>query len=70
MDKMEHPERFDYAAPIQAYGKKASDGSRIKGVRVDRAFKPGETFEWEGYRVHGGLDARPDRIRPLPARPD
>jgi hypothetical protein len=21
VDKMEHPERFDYAAPIQAYGK-------------------------------------------------
>ena len=48
VDKMEHPERFDYAAPIQAYGKKSADGSRITGVRVDRAFKSGETFEWEG----------------------
>jgi hypothetical protein len=27
VDKMEHPERFDYAAPIQSYGKKREDGS-------------------------------------------
>jgi glyoxylase-like metal-dependent hydrolase (beta-lactamase superfamily II) len=73
VDKMEHPERFDYSAPIQAYGKKASDGSQIKGVRVDRAFKPGATFNWEGYRftvdwmpgqtefalcLHGQIDGR------------
>ena len=50
VDKMEHPERFDYAAPIQAYGKKRADGSRLEGVRVDRAFKPGESFTWEGHR--------------------
>ncbi|MCX6902603.1 MAG: MBL fold metallo-hydrolase [Verrucomicrobia bacterium] len=50
VDKMEHPERFDYAAPIQAYGKRRSDGSRLEGVRVDRAFKPGESFTWEGHR--------------------
>lgn len=49
VDKMEHPEWFDYAAPIQAYGKKSADGSRIDGVTVDRAFKPGERFVWEGY---------------------
>ena len=49
IDKMEHPERFDYAAPIQAYGKKNPDGSPMTGVRVARAFKPGETFEWEGF---------------------
>src|SRR5208283_675976 len=49
VDKMEHPERFDYSAPIQAYGKKREDGSPVEGVRVDRAFKPGETFDWEGY---------------------
>jgi glyoxylase-like metal-dependent hydrolase (beta-lactamase superfamily II) len=73
VDKMEHPERFDYSAPIQAYGKRAPDGSRIKGVRVDRAFKPGTTFTWEGYRftvdwmpgqtefalcLHGQIDGR------------
>ncbi|MCU0961535.1 MAG: MBL fold metallo-hydrolase [Pirellulaceae bacterium] len=49
VDKMEHPEWFDYAAPIQAYGKKSPDGSPMNGVRVDRAFQPGETFWWEGY---------------------
>jgi glyoxylase-like metal-dependent hydrolase (beta-lactamase superfamily II) len=73
VDKMEHPERFDYAAPIQAYGKQNPDGSPMKGVRVDRAFKPGETFKWEGYRftvdwmpgqtefalcLHGQIDGR------------
>ena len=73
VDKMEHPERFDYAAPIQAYGKKSADGSRITGVRVDRAFKSGESFEWEGKKftidwmpgqtefalcLHGEIDGR------------
>ena len=73
VDKMEHPERFDYAAPIQAYGKQKPDGSPMNGVRVDRAFKPGETFDWEGYRftvdwmpgqtefalcLHGEIDGR------------
>jgi len=73
VDKMEHPEWFDYAAPIQAYGKKNPDGSPMSGVRVDRAFKCGATFEWEGYRfivdwmpgqtefalcLHGMIDGR------------
>ncbi len=73
VDKMEHPEWFDYAAPIQAYGKKNPDGTPMTGVRVDRAFKPGETFDWEGYRftvdwmpgqtefalcLHGEIDGR------------
>ncbi|MFO0914540.1 MAG: MBL fold metallo-hydrolase [Pirellulales bacterium] len=44
VEKMEHPERFDYAAPVQAYG------DELTGVQVDRAFRPGETFEWEGYK--------------------
>lgn len=39
----EHPERFDYAAPIQAYG------SGVDGVRFDRLFKDGERLDWEGY---------------------
>jgi hypothetical protein len=45
----------------------------MTGVRVDRAFKPGETFEWEGHRftvdwmpgqtefalcLHGEIDGR------------
>ena len=73
VDKMEHPEWFDYAAPIQAYGKKNPDGSPMTGVRVDRAFKPGESFDWEGHRftvdwmpgqtefalcLHGTIDGR------------
>ena len=73
VDKMEHPEWFDYSAPIQAYGKKAPDGSPLKGVRVDRVFQPGESFAWEGYQftvdwmpgqtefalcLHGRIDGR------------
>jgi glyoxylase-like metal-dependent hydrolase (beta-lactamase superfamily II) len=73
VDKMEHPERFDYSAPIQAYGKKAANGSLIEGVHVDRSFKPGESFRWESYRfkvdwmpgqtefalcLHGDVDGR------------
>lgn len=50
VDKLEHPEWFDYAAPIQAYGKRNPDGSPMHGVRVDRALRPGETFVWEGHR--------------------
>ncbi|HOW66011.1 MAG TPA: MBL fold metallo-hydrolase [Candidatus Paceibacterota bacterium] len=49
VDKMQHPEWFDYAASIQAYGKKNSDGTPMTGVTVDRALKPGERFTWEGY---------------------
>jgi glyoxylase-like metal-dependent hydrolase (beta-lactamase superfamily II) len=71
--KMEHPERFDYSAPIQSYGKTREDGSPVDGVCVDRAFKPGESFKWEGYRftvdwmpgqtefalcLHGVIDGR------------
>ena len=73
VDKMEHPERYDYAAPIQAYGKKKTDGSRLNGVQVDRAWKSGETFEWEDFKftvdwmpgqtefalcLHGQIDGR------------
>jgi glyoxylase-like metal-dependent hydrolase (beta-lactamase superfamily II) len=39
----EHPEHFDYAAPVQAYGRKGLDG-----LRFDRLFHSGETFSWEG----------------------
>lgn len=73
VDRMEHPEWFDYAAPIQAYGKLNPDGSPMTRVRVDRAFKPGEKFAWEGHRftvdwmpgqtefalcLHGEIDGR------------
>lgn len=41
----EHPEWFDYAAPVQAYGKPG-----VERLKFDRVFQSGETFEWEGYR--------------------
>ncbi len=44
VEKCEHPERFDYSAMVETYEKE------LTSVPVDRAFKPGETFEWEGYR--------------------
>jgi glyoxylase-like metal-dependent hydrolase (beta-lactamase superfamily II) len=68
VDKCEHPEWFDYCAPVQAYGK------GLKGVRIDRAIrKSGETIDWEGFKltvewmpgqtefalgVHGMIDGR------------
>ena len=67
-DVCEHPERFDYAAPIQAYGKPG-----LAGLHFDRLFKSGEGFEWEGTRftvdwmpgqtefalcLHGRIDGR------------
>ncbi len=39
----EHPEWFDYAAPIQAYG------NGLDRVHLDRQFHSGESLEWEGY---------------------
>ena len=43
-DKFEHPGRYNYAAPVQTYGK------RFDSVQIDRVFKSGETFQWEGYK--------------------
>ena len=52
IDKMgpvcEHPEWFDYCAPIQAYGQ-MFEGKPIESVTFDRLFKDGESFEWEGF---------------------
>jgi glyoxylase-like metal-dependent hydrolase (beta-lactamase superfamily II) len=44
-DVCEHPEWFDYAAPIQAYG------IGVDGLRLDRRLKDGEKIEWEGYQL-------------------
>ncbi|MDH7569066.1 MAG: MBL fold metallo-hydrolase, partial [Armatimonadota bacterium] len=41
-EQFEHPERFDYTCPIQAYG-------GPEGIAVDRTFRPGETLHWEGF---------------------
>ncbi len=46
VDKCEHPEWFDYCAPVQSYGK------GLTGVRIDRAIKKsGETIDWEGFKL-------------------
>jgi glyoxylase-like metal-dependent hydrolase (beta-lactamase superfamily II) len=45
VEKCEHPERFDYAALVEAYGKD------LDSVSIDRALKAGETLDWEGYRL-------------------
>jgi len=46
VDKCEHPEWFEYCAPVQSYGK------GLSGVHIDRAFKmSGETIAWEGYKL-------------------
>lgn len=46
VDKCEFPRRYDYAALVSAYG----DG--FDGMKIDKAFRDGETFEWEGYTIH------------------
>jgi len=44
-DKFEHPERYDYSAPIQAYGK------GFDSVKIDRVFHSGEKLDWQGYHL-------------------
>lgn len=46
VDKCEHPRRYDYAALVSAYG----DG--FDGMKIDKAFRDGETVQWEGYTIH------------------
>ncbi len=45
VDKCEHPRRYDYAALVSAY----RDG--FDGMKIDKAFRDGETVEWEGYKI-------------------
>ncbi len=44
VDKMQAPERFDYAASVQSYN------AGFDSVRVDRVLKSGEVIDWEGFR--------------------
>ena len=44
VDRCENPRRYDYSALIGTY----SDG--FDGMKIDRAFRDGESFEWEGYQ--------------------
>ncbi len=46
VDKCEHPRRYDYAALVSAYG----DG--FDGMKIEKAFRDGETIDWEGYQIH------------------
>jgi glyoxylase-like metal-dependent hydrolase (beta-lactamase superfamily II) len=44
-DRCENPRNYDYAALVNAY----DDG--FDGMKIDRTFHDGESFEWEGYRI-------------------
>ncbi|TWT91559.1 MBL fold metallo-hydrolase [Stieleria varia] len=46
VDRCEHPRRYDFAALVSAYG----DG--FNGMTIDKAFRNGETVQWEGYTIH------------------
>lgn len=45
VDRCEHPRRYDYAALVSAYG----DG--FDGMKIEKAFRDGETVQWEGYTI-------------------
>ena len=45
VDRCEHPRRYDYAALVSAYG----DG--FDGMSIDKAFRDGETIQWEDYTI-------------------
>jgi glyoxylase-like metal-dependent hydrolase (beta-lactamase superfamily II) len=45
VQRMEAPERFDLAAPINTYG------HGIDTVPVQRVLRDGETFQWQGYTL-------------------
>lgn len=45
----ESPEKYEFCAPIQAYGPSIERG--IKGVKFDRLFANGSVLEWEGYSL-------------------
>ena len=73
VDKMEHPERFDYSAPIQAYGKKSPDGSLVTACTWTAPSSPARpspgkatsfTVDWMPGQtefalcLHGQIDGR------------
>jgi glyoxylase-like metal-dependent hydrolase (beta-lactamase superfamily II) len=43
--KLEHPEWFDYSAPVQAYG------PTLDRVTCDGVFRDGELIDWHGYQL-------------------
>jgi glyoxylase-like metal-dependent hydrolase (beta-lactamase superfamily II) len=44
VDQFENPKQYNYVAPINTYG------IGIESIKIDRAFKDGESFQWEGYK--------------------
>ena len=52
---MEQPERYDLSALLPAYH------AGFDSIHVDRAFKPGETFSWQGYNFT--IDWMPGQIK-------
>jgi glyoxylase-like metal-dependent hydrolase (beta-lactamase superfamily II) len=42
---VEHPEHYDYAAALHAYPRAPAT------LKIDRLFRDGETFTWEGYSL-------------------
>lgn len=46
VDPCEHPRRYDFAALVSSY----KDG--FDGMKIDKAFRDGETVRWEGYDIH------------------
>lgn len=44
IDLFERPGRYDFSAMVQSYSKS------LDSVKIDRAFDPGESFDWEGFR--------------------
>jgi glyoxylase-like metal-dependent hydrolase (beta-lactamase superfamily II) len=50
-DYCRRPQRYDYSAMIESYGKKNADGSPLTAVAIDRVLAEGQTLEWEGYTL-------------------
>jgi glyoxylase-like metal-dependent hydrolase (beta-lactamase superfamily II) len=44
-DKMQAPERFDYAASVESYG------AGFDRVKVDRVLRSGEVIAWQGFQL-------------------
>ncbi|MEM7230921.1 MAG: MBL fold metallo-hydrolase [Planctomycetota bacterium] len=45
VDKCENPRRYDYSAMVYSYG------TGIDGLKIDKAFRDGESLDWEGYKI-------------------
>ena len=50
VDKCENPRHYDYSALVAAYGG-GYPASGFDGMKIEKAFRDGETVEWEGYKI-------------------